>query len=442
MKSFKKLLSFVLSIVMLSMLAVPAFALDSSGKDYIIKSPYETVNWDTWGAYKSNLHTHSTYSDGEMLLSEVVESYYALNYDILAITDHGVNGTTWNTQPTMVPVVGYYKYINKIDTLTDERYNEIITGSDRGGKGMLNVTQGIEMNCLVLNKNHVNGFFADYGYAIPGKENDYESAIKGNSLAGGLSFINHIGDWTKDGGDNSGNTNVQTIQYFSDLFIKYPSCVGMEIINRMDSTTKYDRVLWDNILQVTVPQGRNVFGFANDDAHAPGDIGNSFELFMLPELSQEALRTAMETGTFFSTGRKVRAELGDEFHADINSPYPSVTNIDVNELTNVITVSGENYNTIQWVSNGNVIATGNTIDLNDYEDQITCYVRFQMSGDGGMTFSQPFCVDDGTLGDTDSNVYVPPVYSPEINFIVETILMFKNTKIFFLLEKLSKEIMK
>ena len=69
MKSFKKLLSFVLSIVMLSMLAVPAFALDTSGKDYIIKSPYETVNSHTWAAYNSNINTPSKYIDCEMLLS-------------------------------------------------------------------------------------------------------------------------------------------------------------------------------------------------------------------------------------------------------------------------------------------------------------------------------------------------------------------------------------
>lgn len=437
MKLPKKTLALVMSAVILFLLTVPAYAgIDTPGKDYTITNPYETVDWDSWSMYKSNLHAHTTYSDGEMLLSDVVESYYALDYDILAVTDHGVNGVEWNKEAQMVPIVGYYAFIGKYDTLTDERYNEIITGADRGGRGMLNVTQGIEMNCLVLNKNHVNGFFADYGYAIYGKENDYESAIKGNSKAGGISFINHIGDWTKDDGDCSGNNNPETIQYFADLFIKYPSCVGMEIINRVDSTTKYDRVLWDNILQVVIPEGRNVFGFSNDDSHVQTDIGLSFEQFMLPELSQEALRTAMETGTFFSSGRRARYELGDEFFADIHSPYPTVTRIDVNEDTNIITVSGTDYNNIQWVSNGNIIAEGNTIDLNAYEDDITCYVRFQMAGDGGMTFSQPFIVDDGTLGDTDGTVYVPAVYPQEIMVLVELFTMFKNTKIFFLLEEL------
>lgn len=432
----KKTLALFMSLILTLLLTVPAFAgFDVPGKDYTITNPYETVDWDTWNMYKANLHAHTTYSDGEMLLSDVVEAYYALDYDILAITDHGVNGVEWNKQAKMVPIVGYYKYINKIDTLSDSRYEEILTGADRGGREMLNVTQGIEINCLVLNKNHVNGFFADYGYAIPGKENDYESAIKGNAQAGGISFINHIGDWTKDDGDCGGNNDPKNIQFFSDLFINYPSCVGMEIINRVDNTTKYDRVLWDNILQVVIPEGRNVFGFSNDDSHVFTDIGLSFNQFMLPELSQSALRTAMEAGTFFATGRRARYELGDEFFADIYSPYPQVTRIDINEDTNVISVSGENYDKIQWVANGNIIAEGNEIDLNSYEDDITCYVRFQMAGDGGMTFSQPFIVDDGTLSDTDGTVYVPPVYTEEMQFIVELLLMFKNSRIFFLLEK-------
>lgn len=437
----KKVIALTMSATIPLLLTCPAYAAgDIPGKTYTITNPYETVDWDTWGLYKANLHTHTTYSDGEMLLSDVVESYYALDYDILAITDHGVNGTKWTEKPKMVPIVGYYAFINKIDTLSEERYEQITTGSDRGGRGMLNVTQGNEMNCLVLNKNHVNGFFTDYGYAILGVENDYETVIKGNSEAGGITFINHIGDWTKGSGDFGGNDDPKNIQFFADMFMNYSSCVGMEIINSSDSTTKYDRILWDNILQVVLPTGRNVFGFSNDDAHVPSDIGRSFEQFMLPELSQEALRTAMETGTFFSTGKRTRYELGDDFNADIHSPYPTVTRIDVDKTTNVITVSGENYNNIQWVSNGKIIAEGNKIDLNAYEDDITCYVRFQMAGDGGMTFSQPFVVDDGTLNEMSTTVYEPPVYPDQIAPIIEMLNNFKNTKVFFLLELIYKKI--
>ena len=31
-----------------------------------------------------------------------------------------------------------------------------------------------------------------------------------------------------------------------------------------------------------------------------------------------------------------------------------------------------------------------SIDLNDYEDELDCYVRFQLLGDGDILYSQPF----------------------------------------------------
>ncbi len=37
---------------------------------------------------RTNLHTHTTFSDGAFSLAEVVLAYEALGYDALAITDH------------------------------------------------------------------------------------------------------------------------------------------------------------------------------------------------------------------------------------------------------------------------------------------------------------------------------------------------------------------
>ena len=437
MKRTKKALAALLSVLMLMLTVCPAaFALeDTPGKDYTITSPYATVDWDTWNSYKANLHAHSTYSDGEMTLSEVVESYYAKGYDILAVTDHGVLGKTWTEEAQMMPVIGYYAYIGKYDVLSDLRYEAITTGSDRDGRGMLNVTTGIELNAVVIRKNHVNGFFCDFGYDYWGEENDYESAVRLNAEAGGITFLNHLGDWTGGGGDVTKNQDPETIQFFSDIFVKYPSCVGMEIINRIDSVTKHDRVLWDNILQVVIPQGRNVFAFSNDDSHCETDIGLSFETFMMPELTQDALRTAMENGTFFACGRRARAELGDDFFADIYSPYPTVTNITVNDATNCISVDYVNGDKIEWVADGVVIAEGNTIDLNDYEDEISSYVRFQIRGDGGMCFSQAFICDDGTLGEDVEPIYTPTQYPEFIQILINLFKILWNTKIGALIQK-------
>ncbi len=436
----KKYLALSLCICLMIPLAAPALAVDgdvTGNKDYTVTSPYATVDWDNWKHYKANLHTHTTYSDGERPLSTVVEDYYRMNYDILAITDHGVLGTAWNEKAETMPLIGYNAYLGKLDCLTDERNTAITSGSDRDGRGMLNVTKGIELNAAVVNKNHVNGFFCDYGYNFWGTENDYETAVKGNAEAGGLTFLNHLGDWTGGDNDVSKNNNPKTVQFFADIMINYPSCVGMEIINSGDGDTKNDRILWDNILQVVLPTGRNVFGFANDDSHSTGDCFRSFEMFLLPENTQEALRTGMENGTFFACGRRVMAELGEDCDVDSNCPtIPTVTNIEVDENTDQITVAGENYTAIEWIANGKIIAEGNQIDLNAFEDDITSYVRFQMRGEGGYCFSQPFVCDDGTLSQTDGTVYIPTVYPEAIQSLVDLYTLMKNTMLFAALELL------
>jgi len=258
---------------------------------------------------------------------------------------------------------------------------------------MTDVPMGIELNTAVLMKNHVNGFFVDYGQNMWGKENDYETAIAGVDAAGGLSHINHPGGWLGSGKDVNIAKDPKNIKFFADMLKKYPSCLGIEVLNRIDSGTRHDRVLWDGLLESVIPTGRNVWGFSNGDCHTIDDIDTSFEVFMMPENNAANVRTAMENGTFFACGRRARPELGDSFVGE--GDYPTVTNITVDDSADRITVTGTDYDTIEWVAKGEVIATGNTIDLNAFEDQIGCYVRAQLKGPGGICFTQAFAVDDG-----------------------------------------------
>ncbi len=140
-----KLISFFLLIaVLLAPLSLSAAAAGT--KSYDISSPYEKVNWDTWNAYKTQLHCHTLASDGDIQPAEVVETCYGLGYDILAITDHATLNRGWNTAPQTVPIFRLVKYertkMAEIIPLTEARYQEILTGADRGGKGMLDVPLG------------------------------------------------------------------------------------------------------------------------------------------------------------------------------------------------------------------------------------------------------------------------------------------------------------
>ena len=52
---------------------------------------------------------------------------------------------------------------------------------------------------------------------------------------------------------------------------------------------------------------------------------------------------------------------------------------------------------IEWVADGEGIATGSSIDLREHADEIGTYVRFQIKNEGGMLLSQAFICDDGDM---------------------------------------------
>ncbi len=380
MKKSKKVISIMLIVSVMISFVLPVVSV-AARVSYDITNPYETVDWVNWKQYKAQLHAHTLYSDGTMDIRDVVEEYYARDYDILAITDHGVVNRGWNRRPEILDLVGYNQYIHSLKPLSNERYKEITTGADRDGRPMLDVPQGIEMNALVVRKNHVNGFFCGYGQGILGDEEDYETVIAGTDSAGGISFINHPGDFIAANAENGRARDYDQLKVFIDPLMKYDSCVGIEIFNLRDTTDRADRILWDSLLQYTIPNGKNVWGFSNDDSHALDDIGVTQEMMLMPELSNEALRTAMENGTFFACSKYARYEMGEEFVG--TGEYAKISEVIVDDDRDTISVVASDYDVIEWIADGEIIATGETISLAEHSDEIGSYVRFQIKNEGG-----------------------------------------------------------
>lgn len=383
----KRLTAIALVLVLAAGLSIPAFAAQS---EYTITDPYKDVKWGEWELYKANLHTHTTFSDGGMHLSDVVEAYYSEGYDVLSITDHGVLGKDWDTRPLTVPPLDIQNWFSGKRTVLDtKRYDEIKAGTGRESKrGMLPITTGIEMNAAVIMKNHVNGYFANWGQGWIGLENDYRTPIAMTEKNGGISYINHPGDWADDVND------PDTINFFANILRDYDSCLGMEVYNRVDTVTRHDRTLWDHLLTRLMPEKRPVLGFANDDSHKRSDIGGTAELMYMPKNTVENVRTCMETGAFLASSRRDRIVLGDgdEYVGDTSKPFPSVTNI--TKGGNKITLAAADTTEITWITDGGVtVGTGDTVDLTDA--RIKSYVRAQLVDEGGISLTQAFGIDKG-----------------------------------------------
>lgn len=385
----KKLISVLLAFsLVLGIMGISAYAAGET--DYTIINPYESVDWENSETYKACLHVHTTASDGDVELSDMVQAYYDAGYDILAITDHGVINTGWRDERE---THGIFNSFRKVEPMSEEQYTRLTTGADRNGRGIVDITGGIECNMAVISKTHVNGYWTTYGSGVWGTENDYKTATVEIEKTGGYSVLNHVGDWTNSNHFPERSHWNEFIAYFADIFTTSKSCLGMEIVNNSDNVTRSDRALWDELLQVVIPTGRNIWAFADDDSEQLYEVGRAFELFPLKENTEENVKEAMINGALFAASKNYNPEKGQGEKFEGTGEVPIVTNIVVNDAENTITVEVDpdrDCDKIQWVANGEVICEDFTIDLNDYEEKLGCYVRFQLFGEGGVTYSQAF----------------------------------------------------
>ncbi|MBQ6862898.1 MAG: hypothetical protein IJO14_01530 [Clostridia bacterium] len=390
-------------------------------KNYRLVSPYENIIWEgngAWHRYKGNLHTHSVASDGEMGLREAILAYYNRGFDFLAMTDHGVTGRPWDECPSKPLMYRAFRAMRKfkLEWFTTDEYKALTDGTyplpdgKERGKGMLCVPGGNEMCNLTATKTHVNGFFMKGCEMFGGKENDYECAVKAVEANGGVSFMNHPGSWLNTNKDKNKIHDPFMIHYFGNILLKYPTCLGMEVFNEKNSSTPWDRYLFDHVLQYCLPHGKKVIAFSNGDMHIERDVDSSFCYFFMPDLTLDSVKTAMQEGTSLCVTRIIRADetFGPEQDMDKrddNSPIPLFDRIETKDHT--ITVSATDFDRILFIADGKIIkeekfdtiqANGTfTLDLDTIDGaENFLYVRMQASSENGICLTQAISLDDGS----------------------------------------------
>lgn len=454
MKNSKKIVSvFIALLVAISSLSCFAYA---SNGDYRIVSPYEDIIWEgenAHTAYKGNLHTHSTVSDASVDYPEMIKEYYNQGYDFLAMTDHGVTGKAWNEKQAQLPLY-LYQYItgHTVTKLTDEEFIGITTGTyplydgTIRGTGMTCVTGGNELSNMTLTKSHVNGFFLPEGVGngYAGKENGYKESIAFIDRHGGLSHINHPGDWLETNVDINNVYDEDAIDMFSDILLTYDSCLGMEVFNEDNGPTNYDRILWDNLLMSVLPYGRSVIGFSNSDAHDLEHVDTSFSIYMMDDNSVESVKETMQNGAFFPVTRRLKGNniIGPANEIDARNtdiPYPMYDSVVVDG--HKVTVKVKDCNKLQWIANGKVIYSLDvtpdmygkeiTIDLDTIDGaEEFLYIRCELFGKGGICLTQALAIDDGTA---------PMEYKKEVTFesvLSDIIFEFKSTRLYVIFQEL------
>lgn len=449
-QKMKRIVSLLLCLLIVSVSLVPAASAqtqtESQTKKFIITNPYEQVDWDSWGTYKAQLHCHTNASDGYLTIHEFVQKHYDLDYDIVALTDHGTINRGWNNEPQLVPLIRLVKYertqMADIIPLTEEEYSSYLNGTAASDSrthqnGMLDVPLGIELNMATpVADCHLTGYFAEYGQGLAGVYGDYETPSKGVRKKGGISMLSHVGEFVYPDKDSADHVGQPVDEYYSNKFARIfldnaGSSVGMGINSATDAHTRCDRILYDSILQRTIPNGVVPWGFTFSDSHNERSLNDAYTMMLMENFTIEDFRSSMENGLCFGVshysngvelnGMKEMPNLTEEEIEEnklyLSNDTPMVTRVTVDAQSETISIEGEHFNEITWVSNGNVIKRDSNITTGSAELYLhdpdllsdpSLYVRFYITGENGICYSQPFVLN--VEGETFQPVNVPKTH--------------------------------
>ena len=311
-----------------------------------IASPYEGVDWARTGRHRACFHSHTTETDGKLRPHEVVDAYHRIGTTVLAITDHNARTDPW--------------------TAFAER-RSAYESRDPAALGMIAVP-GNELS----HHDHTVALWSDDGGDRTGLSRilaplAVEASLRAIAEDGGLAILAHPGRYRRG------------VEWHASLFRKHPVLVGMEIYNQGDRYPE-DRDRWDAILTALGPD-RPVWGHSADDMHVTAHVGRNWNLLLLPELSEEWVRRALESGRFLW----VYAPGGPS-----GPSPPTIEAIRVDADTGTIEIDATGHHRIDWISNGSIVAHGPRLQLAAVR-RLGHYVRAVLHGaEGSQTGTQPF----------------------------------------------------
>lgn len=340
---------------------------------------YDGVDWETTNRYKANFHTHTSQSfDTSIPTHEVVDLYHQAGYSILALTDHDFNPYPWSLF---------------------DLFNPDAESRDHEQLGMLTIPAN------ELSKDNRNSWSEATGGEF-NHHNDFFTGRKGQEFAslresyaytqalGGMQLINHPGQyWSLDKTYTAGEKNSP--QWHAENFQTYSSLIGLEVYNQGNRRPN-DRILWDQILEITMPD-RPVWGYSNDDTHTREQYFRNYQYMLMPDLTVESLKDAMANG---------REYFSYEYTGSGEAKAPRINSIKVDDAAKTITIDTD-ADDVSWIystdkpSSGTagsrkstVVGLGKSFDFTGYQGR---YVRALIKNQYGETCTQPFGFTDAPV---------------------------------------------
>lgn len=350
----------------------------------VVSNAYKEVDWETTGRYKGNFHTHTSQSfDSSMKPDNAVDLYRSKGYQILALTDHDDNTYPWSMFNTFDYSLEN-RYPEQEDMLT---FPAIELSKDNNNSW--------QEEALTGDFNHHNDFFT----GRKGQEfaTLQESYAYTNEL-GGMQIINHPGQyWSRDKSYNNDKFEKNSPAWHARNFQTYESLIGLEVYNQGNRRPN-DRVLWDQILSITMPE-RPVYGYSCDDSHYIGHYYGNYQFMLMEELSIPALKDAMRKGKLYFSYEP--GKTGD-------AKAPRISSIAVDEENKTITVDADSEE-VYWIAGvdlkddtpstrkSTIVGYGKTFHYEGFQGK---YVRAFIKNQYGETCTQPFGFAKKQQGET------------------------------------------
>jgi len=318
-----------------------------------VNNPYENVDWRTFSQYRADLHVHTLQSDGCHSVNEVVKAFHDLGFAILSITDHDTMA------PNFCPLrdtatqsqIDFGAFATERSPFPDPRPPNFPADTtwpwsaygapSPADLGMLGI-QGSELTCSY----HVNSFFIDYGMRepCPASGSLVDEELLEVARRGGLAVLNHP-------------DTRQPPEWFAKLYRDHPaaSFVGIEIASDDPGAADSYVALWDRLLGELMPS-RPVWGFGTSDTHLLAKTRFAFTVFLLHDLTAEAVKDAMRRGQFYSVVQPRMLNLSRDRGLPFagreayDGMYPVLRSIVVDRPARRITIDAAGYDEIVWIS--------------------------------------------------------------------------------------------
>ncbi len=255
------------------------------------------------GAFKANLHCHSTVSDGRLTVAEIKDYYMKHGYSVIAFTDHDV----------LVPhpelnEEGKFLALNGYEVEVNEASNPRPFGSAKTCHLCFIAKEPDNLTQVCYHKDryiwgNARAFIPDLKY----DRDDYERVfshegvcdmIRRGREGGFFVTYNHPAWSMEDYSDYSGYEGMNAMEIFNS------GCV-------LGGWDDYNSRVYDDLLR----QGKRIFCIAADDNHDGAPLGSpsndscvGWVVIRAEKLEYRAITAALEAGSFYaSTGPEIRA---------------------------------------------------------------------------------------------------------------------------------------